>query len=288
MFIIIGIVVVFGAVLGGYVSHGGPLGVLVQQSEFVIIGGAAIGALLVQTPIGVLKQLGGRIGTIFKGDPYSKAEYLSLLKTMFELFNAATRDGLIAIEQHIEKPEASSIFSKNKFLIHHKHALYYLADTMKLLMGGGVPPHDLEAMLEADIDTHHSEAGTASSMVQKVSDALPGLGIVAAVLGIVITMQAIDGPPAEIGMKVAAALVGTFLGILLCYGLVGPIATHMELLGQSEGRYFECMKAGIVAYAKGNAPMVVVEFARRVITSDVRPSFQEVESAVKALKNAQT
>lgn len=286
MFVIIGIIVVIVAVLGGYVSHGGPLAVLVQPSEFIIIGGAALGALLVQTPMGLLKQLGGRMTSLFKGDPFTKTEYLNLLKTMFELFNAATRDGLIAIEQHIEKPESSSIFSKNKFLVHHKHALYYLADTMKLLMGGGVPAHDLEAMLEADIETHHQEAGAASSMVQKVADALPGLGIVAAVLGIVITMQAIEGPPAEIGNKVAAALVGTFLGVLLSYGFVGPIATHMELMTQSESRYLECIKAAIVAYAKGNAPIIVVEFARRVITNDVRPTFNELEQAIKAIKSA--
>jgi chemotaxis protein MotA len=287
MFVIIGIAVVVLSVLGGYMSHGGPLLVLVQPSEFIIIGGAALGALLVQTPLAILKKLTGKVTALFKGDPFTKVEYLNLLKTMFELFNAATRDGLIAIEQHIEKPEASTIFSKNKFLMHHKHALYYLADTMKLLMGGGVPPHDLEAMLEADIDTHHAESSQTSGMMQKVADALPGLGIVAAVLGIVITMQAIEGPPAEIGHKVAAALVGTFLGVLLSYGFVGPISTHMELLGQAESRYLECMKAGIVAYAKGNAPMVVVEFARRVIVSDVRPSFGELEQAVKTLKNAQ-
>lgn len=286
MFVIIGFAVVLVAVLGGYMSHGGPLMVLVQPSEFIIIGGAAIGSLLVQTPIAVLKQLGGKIGALFKGDPFTKAEYLNLLKTMFELFNSATRDGLIAIEQHVEKPESSTIFSKNKFLLHHKHALYYLADTMKLLMGGGVPPHDLEALLEADIDTHYAEASQTTSMVQKVGDALPGLGIVAAVLGIVITMQAIEGPPAEIGHKVAAALVGTFLGILLCYGFVGPMSTHMELLSQSEARYFECIKAGIVAYAKGNSPVVVVEFARRVVMADVRPTFTELEQAVKSVKNA--
>ncbi len=286
MFVIIGFIVVLVCVIGGFVSHGGPLAVLNQPSEFVIIGGAALGSLLVQTPLATLKSLGGKIATLFKGDPYSKTEYLNLLKTMFELFNAATRDGLIAIEQHVEKPESSTIFSKNKFLIHHKHALYYLADTMKLLMGGGVPAHDLEAMLEADIDTHHAESHAASSMVQKVGDALPGLGIVAAVLGIVVTMQAIEGPPAEIGHKVAAALVGTFLGVLLSYGFVGPMATHMELLSASESRYFECMKAGIVSYAKGNAPLIVVEFARRVITSDARPSFAELEQAVRAIKNA--
>lgn len=288
MFVIIGILIVIVAVLGGFVSAGGPLLVLVQPAEFAIIVGTAVGSLLVQTPMSVLKQLFGRIGVLFKGDPYTRTEYLNLLKTMFELFHAATRDGLIAIEQHIEKPEASSIFSKNKFMMQHKDRLFYLADTMKLLMGGGVPPHDLEALLEADIDTHHAEANAASSMVQKIADALPGLGIVAAVLGIVITMQAIDGPPAEVGEHVAAALVGTFIGILLCYGFVGPMATHMELLSLSEVRYFECMKAGIVAYAKGNAPMVVVEFARRVIVSDVRPAFDELEQAVRVLKNVQS
>ncbi|MBX2989592.1 MAG: flagellar motor stator protein MotA [Bacteroidetes bacterium] len=288
MFVIIGIAVVLLSVLGGFVLHGGPLGVLFQPEEFLIIGGAAMGALLVQTPPSLLKRVASNMGGLFKGDPYTKDEYLNLLKTMFELFNAATRDGLIAIEQHVEKPEASSIFAKNKFLMHHKHALYYLADTMKLLMGGGVPPHDLESMLEADIETHHTEETQASGMLQKVADALPGLGIVAAVLGIVITMQAIDGPPAEIGYKVAAALVGTFLGIFLCYGFVGPMSTHMDLLSQSQSRYFECMKAGIVAYAKGNAPLVVVEFARRVIPNEVRPAFQELEQAVKALKHVQS
>ncbi len=285
MFVIIGFIVVIVGVIGGFVIHGGPIAVLFQPEEFMIIGGAALGSMLVQTPVAVLKKVMGRIGMLFKGDPYTKTEYLNLLKTMFELFNAATREGLIAIEGHVEKPESSSIFSKNKFLIQHHHALYYFADTMKLLMGGGVPPHDLEAMLETDIETHHHESSAASGMIQKVADALPGLGIVAAVLGIVITMQAIEGPPAEIGQKVAAALVGTFLGVLMCYGFVGPMATHIDLLNRSEARYLECIKAGIVAYAKGNAPMVVVEFARRVIASDVRPSFNEVEQAVRAIKN---
>jgi chemotaxis protein MotA len=285
MFVIIGFIIVIVGVIGGFVIHGGPIAVLFQPEEFMIIGGAALGSMLVQTPVAVLKKVVGRIGMLFKGDPYTKTEYLNLLKTMFELFNAATREGLIAIEGHVEKPESSSIFSKNKFLVQNHHALYYFADTMKLLMGGGVPPHDLEAMLETDIETHHHESSAASGLIQKVADALPGLGIVAAVLGIVITMQAIEGPPAEIGQKVAAALVGTFMGVLLCYGFVGPMATHIDLLSQSEARYLECIKAGIVAYAKGNAPMVVVEFARRVIVSDVRPSFNEVEQAVRAIKS---
>jgi chemotaxis protein MotA len=147
-----------------------------------------------------------------------------------------------------------------------------------------VPPHDLEALLEADLDTHHAEGAAAPSLVQKLGDALPGLGIVAAVLGIVITMQAINGPPDEIGHKVAAALVGTFLGVLMSYGFIQPIATHLELLHQSEARYLECIKAGLIAYAKGNVPIMAVEFSRRVIFSDFRPTFEELEQAVKGLK----
>jgi chemotaxis protein MotA len=211
-----------------------------------------------------------------------------LLKTQFELFSIAQRDGLINIEAHVEKPAESSIFSKNKFLSAKVHALAYLCDSMKLMLGGGIAPHDLEALLDADLETHHSESGLSPMLLQKLGDALPGLGIVAAVLGIVITMQAIDGPPAEIGEKVAAALVGTFLGVLLSYGFVSPLATHLEILNQSEARYFECIKTGVVAFAKGNAPMVVVEFGRRVIFNDVRPTFSELETAVKELRSSGT
>ncbi len=284
MFVIIGIAVVFGGVLGGFTLHGGPLPVLLQWSEFLIIGGAAVGSMLVSTPLPVLKRMLASFGALLKGDQYTKAEFLNLLKTQYELFNLAKREGLINIESHISEPEKSAIFKKNMFLIHNHHALNYLCDTMKLLLGGGVPPHDIEALLDADIETHHTESSSSPSLIQKLGDALPGLGIVAAVLGIVVTMQAIDGPPAEIGEKVAAALVGTFLGILLSYGMFQPIATHLELLNISESRYYECIKAGVVAYAKGNAPIVVVEFARRVIFNDVRPTFDELEKAVKTLK----
>lgn len=284
MFVLIGFAVVTISVLGGYMLHGGPLAVLVQPSEFIIIGGAALGSLIVATPPGLLKQLTGQVIRVLKGDPYSREAYLDLLKTMFALFNVASRDGLITIEQHVERPESSSIFAKNAFLLSHHHALTYFTDTMKLLLGGGVPPHDLEALLEADMETHHAESAASASMIQKLSDSLPGLGIVAAVLGIVITMQAIEGPPAEIGMKVAAALVGTFLGVLLAYGFVGPVASHMEVLSHSESQFYNCIKVGLVAFAKGNSPIIVVEFARRSISNDLRPSFLELEQAVKSLK----
>jgi chemotaxis protein MotA len=284
MMVFIGIAIVVLGVLGGYVLHGGPLGVLLQWSEFMIIGGAALGSLIVGTPMRILKHMGGNIGALLKGERYTKQEYLNLLKTLFELFHLATREGLINIEPHIEKPEESSIFKKNPFFLKDHHSLRYLCDTMKVMIGGGVPPHDLEALLEADLDTHHAEGATAPTLVQKLGDALPGLGIVAAVLGIVITMQAINGPPDEIGHKVAAALVGTFLGVLMSYGFIQPIATHLELLHQSEARYLECIKAGLIAYAKGNAPIMAVEFSRRVIFSDLRPTFEELEQAVKGLK----
>jgi chemotaxis protein MotA len=284
MFVIIGAAVVLIGVIGGFLIEGGPAGVLIQPTEYMIIGGAAIGSLLVMSPFASLKRVIGSILGVLKGDPYTKEQYVNLLKTMFELFNAAKRDGLIAVEPHVMEPEKSAIFSKNEFLLKQHHALDFFCDTMKLLLGGGVPPYDVEAMLEADIDAHHSESGSAPMLVQKIGDALPGLGIVAAVLGIVITMQAISGPPEEIGEKVAVALVGTFLGILLSYGFVQPLSTHIELLQASEARFYECMKAGIVAYAKGNAPIIVVEFARRVIYSNVRPSFAEVEDAVRGTK----
>jgi chemotaxis protein MotA len=287
MFVIIGAAIVIIGVIGGFMIEGGPVMVLIQPVEFMIIFGAAIGSLMVMSPPAVLKGIIGSSLGVLKGDPYSKEQYVNMLKTLFELFNVAKRDGLIALEPHVMEPEKSSIFTKNEFLLKHHHALYYLCDTMKLLLGGGVPPYDVEALLEADIDTHHAESSNAPMIVQKIGDALPGLGIVAAVLGIVITMQAISGPPEEIGHKVAVALVGTFLGILLSYGFVQPLATHMELLQASESRFLECIKAGVVAYAKGNAPIIVVEFARRVIYSNVRPTFSEVEDAVRGKKAAE-
>lgn len=281
MFVIIGIVVVFGAVMGGYIMHGGSVPVLLQYNEFIIIGGAAIGSLMVGSPLPVLSKIGGSVGAVFKGDPYNKSQYMNLLLTLYSLSNVARRNGLISLESHVEDPEKSDIFAQNQFLVNHHHALHYFCDTLRMILSGGVPPHELEMLLDADIESHHKEAGAVTAQVTKMGDALPGLGIVAAVLGIVITMKAIDGPPAEIGNKVAAALVGTFLGILLSYGLVQPIAGHIELLNTSEGSYFETIKTGILAIAKGYPPQIAVEFARRVVPGSARPSFHDMEGAMK-------
>jgi chemotaxis protein MotA len=287
MFVIIGAVVVLVGVVGGFMIEGGPIAVLIQPIELMIIMGAAVGSLLVMSPLNVMKGIIGSSLSVLKGDPYTKERYVDLLKTLFELFTVAKRDGLIALEPHVMEPEKSAVFSKNEFLLHQHHALFFLCDTMKLLLGGGVPPYDVEALLDADIESHHAEIASSPALIQKIGDALPGLGIVAAVLGIIITMGAISGPPEEVGHHVAVALVGTFIGILLSYGFVQPVATHIELLQASEARYYECMKAGIVAYAKGNAPIIVVEFSRRVIYHSVRPSFAEVEAAVRSAKPQQ-
>jgi chemotaxis protein MotA len=284
MFVLIGMVVVVVCVIGGFMMHEGPLAILIQPNEFLIIFGAAIGSVLVSTPFSQVKLIIGGLMRVMKGDPHTKAEYLNLLKTMFALFNTAKINGLMSIEPHIEKPESSTIFQKNKFLSHNHHALAYFCDSVRLMLSGGVPPHDLEGLLEADIDSHHASSAGIVGVVQKMGDSLPGLGIVAAVLGIIVTMGKISGPPEEIGMSVAAALVGTFLGILICYGFIGPLSTHMEYLAQSEARFLECIKAGVSAYAKGTPPVLVVEFARRVIVEDVRPSFAEMEKAVKEVK----
>lgn len=284
MFVIIGIAVVIACVLGGFMMHEGPLAVLIQPNELLIIGGAAVGSLLVGTPLRILKHLGANLAGLFKGDPYTKEEYLNLLRTMFEIFLVATKDGLMNVEQHVEKPEESAIFSKNKFFLKNHHALNYFCDTMKLMLSGGVPAHDLESILDADSETIELEGSQPPGILQKMSDALPGLGIVAAVLGIIVTMGKINGPPEEVGMAVAAALVGTFLGVLLSYGFVGPLAGHLEILHQSELRYLECIKVGVLSYAKGNAPMMVVEFSRRVIFTDFRPTFKELEDAIKSVK----
>jgi len=285
MFVIIGMVVVLGCVVGGFLMHHGPLEVLFQPNEILIIVGAALGSVLVAAPFPRIKMIVTNLIKVLKGDPYTKKEYLALLKTMFEVFNTAKINGLMSIEMHIEKPEASTIFKKNPFLTKNHHALGFFCDSMRVMLTGGVPPQDLEGLLEADIDTHHADAAGLTGLVQKTADSLPGLGIVAAVLGIIITMGKINGPPEEIGFSVAAALVGTFMGILICYGFISPLASHMEHLAQSEAHFLGCIKSGVVAFAKGSPPVLVVEFARRVIAEDVRPTFSEVEKAAKEVKS---
>lgn len=284
MFTIIGLVVVVGSVLGGFSIAGGAIPALFHVSEIMVICGTAIGTTLISTPPQTLFGIGGRLIRLFAPAPFHKTLYLDALKLMFELFQIARRDGLVAIESHIEAPAQSAVFKKYPNVLHQHHAVTFLCDSLRLVLLGSVPPHDLEMLLDGEIEVHHEQEARPVSALQKVSDALPGIGIVAAVLGIVVTMGAIAGPIEEIGHHVAAALTGTFLGVLLAYGFVGPLSTALENLNQSESRFFQFLKSSVVAFAKGLPPIVSVEFARRTIYTEDRPSFTEMEKACKGVK----
>ena len=281
MFVIIGIVLVFGSIVLGYTMHEGNLLILLQWNEFIIIGGAAIGSMLVANPLSItMAVLKGIMGTL-KGSKVNKTTYIELLQMMYELFQFAKREGLIALEPHIETPESSSIFSKYPSFLANHHAVDFLCDTLKVVLSGGVPANDLEELMDIDLETLHTAELQAPNALTTVSDAFPGLGIVAAVLGVIITMGIIDQPPEIIGHSVAAALVGTFFGILMSYGLVGPLAKNMEHTVNGEGRYLNSIKAALLAFAKGTPAAVSIEYARRSIDPGERRSFKETEEATK-------
>jgi chemotaxis protein MotA len=281
VFVIIGFAIVLISVLGGFAEAGGPFLVLIQPAEFIIIGGAALGALLASAPKTVLQSIIRKSIGALKGETVTKATYLSVLKLMYELLYMAQKEGLIALEKHIETPAESPIFSKYADILSQKTLISFMTDTFRMVIIGGIASHDLEALMEGDIDTHHNDIKKPSMILSKIGDTLPGLGIVAAVLGIVITMQAIDGPAAQIGKNVAAALVGTFLGILLCYGFIQPLSSNLDIAAEKEMQVFQVVKNAIVAFARGFSPLVCVEFARRSIPNETRPEFPEMEAHVK-------
>ena len=281
MFSIIGIVVVFGCVVAGYLMEHGNLKVLMQPAEMVVILGAAIGTVLIANPMHILKKIASGIGGAFGGSPFNKQRYLDTLKMMFELFSRARKEGLMSLEADSDAPDQSQVFSKYpKFLKDH-HALHFVCDSLRMAASGGIEPFDADQMMELDMDVHHHEAQLPVAALSSMADSLPGLGIVAAVLGVVITMGALGGPPEEIGKKVAAALVGTFLGILLCYGLVGPLAANMAKIADDEHAYYNVLRVMLVALLKGSAPTVAIEVGRRAVPGHVRPNFQEAEAYIK-------
>ncbi len=281
MLAIIGFVIVFGSVIGGFMWEGGKMLVLFQPAEFLIIGGAGFGSILVMSPIKVFKQIIGQVLGII-GTPPTKESFTNLLVMLYEVFQAARKDGLVAMEAHVEKPHESKILENYPEFLANHHMLDFFVDTMRLILSGGVPAHDLEALIETDLDTHHAELSKPPELVSKVADSLPGLGIVAAVLGVVITMGSIGGPPEVIGHKVGAALVGTFLGVVLSYGFVGPLAANMAMMNAEKSQGYIVIKQALLGFHKGMAPSIAVEFARRSITSDLRPGFIELENACKA------
>jgi chemotaxis protein MotA len=282
---VIGILVVIAAVIGGYLMEHGKLLLLNQPAEFVIIGGAAFGSLIVANPMSTVKLMVKQLAGITKSGPNSQ-DYMDLLLMLYELLNLTRREGLLALEGHVEKPEDSEIFKRYPSFTKNHHAVAFLCDTLRLILTDpDIQAHDLDALMEQDMETHHAEQLKPSQALAVVGDALPGLGIVAAVLGVVLTMQAISGPVEVIGEKVGAALVGTFLGVLLSYGFVQPLCGNMANKVNSESQYYVALKQVLLAFRKGSAPAVAVEFARRSIGNDVRPGFTELNEAFRAAKS---
>jgi chemotaxis protein MotA len=281
MFSILGIVIVFGAIIGGYLMEHGKLMVLMQPAELVIIFGAAVGTVLIANPIPVVIKMMKMIGAVFGSNKFDKVFYLEILKMMNDVFGYARKSGMAKLETDVEDPTKSPLFSKYKSFMKDHHAVYFVSDTLRMSISGGVGTFELDQMMELDIEVHHAEVSAPVAALNTMADALPGLGIVAAVLGVVITMGALGGPPEEIGHKVAAALVGTFLGILLCYGLFGPLTGAMTKINDAESEYYHCLRVGLMSFIKGSPPIIAAEFARRSIPSASRPSFKEMETACK-------
>ncbi|HEV2487419.1 MAG TPA: flagellar motor stator protein MotA [Terracidiphilus sp.] len=282
MFAIIGIVLVFAAVIGGFLMEKGHMLVLVQPAELLIIAGAATGTLLVANPMHIIKGVAIGLAGVMKGSPFSKERYLSTLKMMYQFLNKVRKEGLLCVETDVEKPDESSIFKNYPEFLKDHHAVDFLCDTLRMAITGGVEPFDMGQMMELDMEVHHNAAMQPIDALSTVADALPGLGIVAAVLGVVITMGALGGPPEQIGEKVAAALVGTFLGILLCYGLVSPLSANMRKTAEEHNEYLHVLRVLVLSFLKGSAPMIAIETGRRAVPAHVRPSFDEMEKSCKS------
>ncbi len=262
---------------------GGAFGILIQPAELVVIGGATIGTVLISAPGKVLSRVTAALKKGFKSAAPTKADYMELLKLLYQILALIRREGVLALEPHVSDKATSSLFGAYPTVMHRHHAADFLVDGLKQLVDG-CSAEELSLLFDAELETHHDEEHQPIGLIRTAGDALPGLGIVAAVLGIVVTMGHLDGGPEVIGHHVAAALVGTFLGILLCYGMVGPIATSIEIQGGAESRFMLCIKEAIVAAARGVNPQIAIEFARRTIFSDERPSTPELEKAFAELK----
>lgn len=283
MLFLVGTAVVILCVFGGYVAAGGHMAILFQPFEFVIIGGAAIGGFIIANPKPVIKATLGSFKKLMKGSAYGKAAYLELLCLLYSVCKLVKSKGVLAIEAHVEKPHESPLFQQ--FPTFHKdhHMTEFLCDYLRLWTLGTDNPHELEALIDEEIETHHHEMLAASDAVQAMADAMPALGIVAAVLGVIHTMGSISEPPEVLGHLIGAALVGTFAGILMSYGFVAPMASSLKATFNAESKYLFCIKAALLAHMNGSAPAVTVEFARKTLTSDMRPSFYDVEQAVSQL-----
>ena len=284
MFVIAGFIIVIGSVLGGFIIAGGHPVHLFVLSEYIVICGSALGAVVTMSSkkvvlMGLIKQMMGSI----KGNPYSKTAYEELFKALYELFMLGRRNGMIALEEHVSNPHGSSIFGKYPSISKNHHALDFLCGGLRPVIDGKVKPDQLKVLMEIELDAMENEHHTPISVLPKAADAIPGFGIVAAVLGIVITMGSIAGPIEEIGHHVAAALVGTFIGILISYGFLNPMVVSMEAIGTAEITYMKCISGAVIGFANGMAPVMAVEVARRSLSSDVKPKPDELEAMLKGI-----
>jgi chemotaxis protein MotA len=285
MIIIVGTIVVVLCVFGGFVIGGGHLLVLVHPNELLIIGGGALGALLIMSPRKVLMDIIKGLTICLKGAPHNRAAYEDLLRVLYELFLLGRRSGMIALEEHVLEPQNSSIFKKYPNFLNNHHAVEFLCGSLRPIIDGKIKPDQLRLLLDAELEQMENEHHAPVNVLTKTADAMPGFGIVAAVLGIIITMASISGPVEQIGVEVAAALVGTFLGILLAYGFLSPLAVNLEFNSTAEMDYTRCIAACVTGFASGMAPVTAVELGRRGLSSELRPSAEEMETMFKSLKN---
>ncbi len=284
MLVIVGYVVVLASIFGGFAMAGGHLGSLFQPVELLMIGGGAVGAMLVSSGPKVLKATLKALPSIFKGSKYNKALYLELLALLFEILAKVRKEGLMSIESDVEEPDKSPIFSKYPGISSDHHIVEFITDYLRLMVGGNLNAMEIENLMDNEIETHHQEGNIPVTAMAKLGDGLPAFGIVAAVMGVVHTMESVGIPPSELGMLIAAALVGTFLGILFAYGFIGPISTLLENKLQESSKVYDCIKVTLLASLNGYAPQVAVEFGRKVLYSTDRPGFLELEAHVKQAK----
>ena len=283
MFSIVGILVVFASVIGGYMMGGGHMSVLFQPLEWLIIVGAAIGAMLIGNPKNVILNVGKTVGMIFKGPHYSKDSFVELLSMMYAVFKLAKTKGDLALESHVEKPEDSPLFAKFPQFTGDHHVRTFFCDYLRLLTLGTSNAHELETIVDGELEAHHKFYHETSNAVNLMADAMPALGIVAAVLGVIHTMGSITEPPEVLGHLIGAALVGTVSGVLISYAYFAPIARNMQLCFDSDAYYHTALKHGLLAHMQGYAPQVSIEFARKILPDELRPTFQELEETITNL-----
>ncbi|MTI09656.1 flagellar motor stator protein MotA [Curvivirga aplysinae] len=283
MFVLIGMIAVVACVIGSYVAMGGKLAVLNQPFEVVIIFGSGISAFIISNPMKIVKAGFGRLGKTFKGPKYKAADYLELLLCQYQVFKLMKQKGALALEPHVENPHDSALFKEFPTLSHDHHALEFFCDYLRLMTLGTDNPHELETLMDLELEVHHHEDHSVGHALTNLAESFPALGIVAAVLGVIKTMGSISEPPEVLGGLIAGALVGTFLGILLCYGWFAPLASNAKQMMEEEATYMNCLKMGMLAHLQGYAPQVSVEFARKALASHMRPSFAEVEEATGTL-----